>query len=94
MTSGCPQVDPTLTPELVSHIQVKPPRGRGVTTLRKGTVLFTLALFASLPIGFVFQFIPSAQGKNAYSLVAGKAHTAISYTPLMNTPKTTRRHPS
>jgi len=37
----------------------------------QGTVLFTLALFASLPVGAVFRYIPGAAGKNAYSLVAG-----------------------
>ena len=39
--------------------------------LPQGTVLFVLALFASLPIGLVFQVIPSPTAKNAYSLVTG-----------------------
>lgn len=44
----------------------------GALGLPPGTVLFTLALFASVPIGAVFQFVPSAAGKKVYSLVAGE----------------------
>ena len=36
-----------------------------------GTVLFTLALFASLPIGAGFRFIESPVLKNLYGLLAG-----------------------
>jgi hypothetical protein len=44
----------------------------GKLGLPPGTVLFTLALFASVPLGAVFQFIPGAAAKNLYSLVAGR----------------------
>ena len=44
----------------------------GMLGLPPGTVLFTLALFASVPLGAVFQFIPGAAAKNLYSLVAGE----------------------
>ena len=43
----------------------------GATGLPPGTVLFTLALFASLPLGAGFQLIPSPALKNVYSLVTG-----------------------
>lgn len=37
-----------------------------------GTVLFTLALFSSVPLGAMFQFIPGAAAKNLYSLASGE----------------------
>ena len=48
----------------------------GATGLPPGTVLFTLALFASLPLGFGFAAVPGAFAKNLYSLATG---TALSY---------------
>ena len=44
----------------------------GKLGLPPGTVLFTLALFASLPLGAAFQFVPGAAAKNLYGLVAGE----------------------
>ena len=46
------------------------------TGLPPGTVLFTLALFASLPLGLGFQVVPSPFLKNLYSLITG---TMLSY---------------
>ena len=43
----------------------------GATGLPPGTVLFALALFASLPLGFGFAAVPGAFLKNLYSLVTG-----------------------
>ena len=43
----------------------------GATGLPPGTVLFTLALFASLPLGFGFAAVPGAFAKNLYSLATG-----------------------